>query len=78
MFLILRHFNVIIVFPSAVTYDNDIALIKIAPKDGRGIMIGLYIQPACLPNDSLVYGDDLDCYISGWGKTALGLSILIA
>nr|XP_022319040.1 uncharacterized protein LOC111121867 isoform X2 [Crassostrea virginica] len=55
-----------------VTYDNDIALIKISPKDGRGIMAGVYIQPACLPNENTDYTEDLDCYISGWGKTSLG------
>lgn len=54
------------------TYDNDIALIKISPKDGRGIMAGMYIQPACLPSDSTPYTEDLDCYISGWGETSLG------
>ena len=55
-----------------MNYDNDIALIKISPKDGRGIMAGVYIQPACLPNENTDYTEDLDCYISGWGKTSLG------
>ncbi|XP_065921575.1 uncharacterized protein [Magallana gigas] len=54
------------------TYDNDIALIKITPKDGRGIMAGMYVQPACLPSDNTPYTEDLDCYISGWGATSLG------
>lgn len=57
---------------SVETYDNDIALIKISPKDGRGIMAGMYIQPTCLPSDSTPYTEDLDCYISGWGETSLG------
>lgn len=57
---------------SAKTYDNDIALIKITPKDGRGIMAGMYVQPACLPSDNTPYTEDLDCYISGWGATSLG------
>ncbi|XP_061168027.1 uncharacterized protein LOC133176972 [Saccostrea echinata] len=55
-----------------VTYVNDIALIKITPKDGRGITMGLYVQPVCLPTETTVYDVDLDCYISGWGKTELG------
>ncbi|XP_052689239.1 deleted in malignant brain tumors 1 protein-like isoform X3 [Crassostrea angulata] len=54
------------------TLDNDIALIKITPKDGRGIMAGMYVQPACLPSDNTRYTVDLDCYISGWGATSLG------
>ncbi|KAL3875622.1 hypothetical protein ACJMK2_033554 [Sinanodonta woodiana] len=50
------------------TVDYDIALIKIQPKDGRGIVFNDYVQPACLPESSTEYEAGMNCHISGWGK----------
>ncbi|XP_059142663.1 serine protease 30-like [Physella acuta] len=49
------------------TMENDIALLKILPKDGRGIKFTDYVQPACLPNAETPYTPGEECIISGWG-----------
>ncbi|KAK3588525.1 hypothetical protein CHS0354_014235 [Potamilus streckersoni] len=50
------------------TVDYDIALIKIRPQDGRGIVFNDYVQPACLPESNTEYEAGMKCHISGWGK----------
>ncbi|BFZ24087.1 hypothetical protein BsWGS_27126 [Bradybaena similaris] len=52
---------------SSRTRDNDIALLKVAPVDGHGILFNYYVQPICLPrhNETLSEGSWLT--ISGWG-----------
>ncbi|XP_061168128.1 plasminogen-like [Saccostrea echinata] len=56
------------------TWNNDIALLKVKPKLGRGITMVSSVQPACLPSEATVYSENLDCYISGWGKMENGIS----
>ncbi|XP_061170601.1 neurotrypsin-like [Saccostrea echinata] len=51
------------------TFDNDIALIKIAAKDGDGIKFNQYVQPACLPTETTAYNAGRKCFVSGWGNT---------
>jgi hypothetical protein len=70
------HYSILFFFNSAETTDNDIALIKV--DSTVGIEMGLRIQPACLPNYDLVYRDDLECSISGWGRTKKGLASYFA
>ncbi|KAL3875620.1 hypothetical protein ACJMK2_033552, partial [Sinanodonta woodiana] len=50
--------------------DYDIALIKIQPQDGRGIVFNDYVQPACLPESNTEYEAGMKCHISGWGLTS--------
>ncbi|XP_059149265.1 coagulation factor X-like [Physella acuta] len=55
---------------NVVKIINDIALIKIKPKYGRGFQFNDYIQPACLP-DSDAKPEPHQKYIaSGWGYTS--------
>ncbi|KAK3089728.1 hypothetical protein FSP39_005947 [Pinctada imbricata] len=54
------------------SHDFDIALLKIKAINGRGIRFNNYVQPACLPSDSLTYSPNYDCFISGWGRTGVG------
>ena len=58
------------------TFDYDIALIKIKPKDGGGIKYSDHVQPACLPNPATLYETGKKCHVSGWGKTERGKYIL--
>ncbi|KAK3764839.1 hypothetical protein RRG08_041257 [Elysia crispata] len=51
------------------SFDYDIALIKVKPQNGRGILFNQYVQPACLPSAKTDYKPGLKCSISGWGKT---------
>jgi len=46
---------------------NDIALIKIKPINGRGIVFSDFVQPACLPTGATPHADGTKCLISGWG-----------
>ncbi|XP_033752445.1 deleted in malignant brain tumors 1 protein-like isoform X2 [Pecten maximus] len=55
-----------------VTYNNDIALLKVKAKNGHGIVFNDFIQPACLPTSNTEYTAGKRCHISGWGKTELG------
>merc|ERR1712100_477515 len=52
------------------TINNDIAIIKLL----KPVELGKYIQIACLPDSTedapvTKEGDNIDCYITGWGKT---------
>ncbi|XP_059141806.1 chymotrypsinogen B-like [Physella acuta] len=47
---------------------NDIALIKLKLKNGRGIQFNNYVQPACLPDADTVYNTGQQYTISGWGR----------
>ena len=52
---------------------NDIALLKLKAKpNGRGIIFGNKVIPACLPPENALYGKDLSCSVAGWGTTAHG------
>lgn len=56
--------------PVDASFNNDIALVQIKPKNGEGIQFGTYVQPICLP-PLLTHVDPtrMPCFISGWGKT---------
>ncbi|CAH1794672.1 unnamed protein product [Owenia fusiformis] len=54
-----------------VSHDYDMALIKIKPKFGKGIVFNKYVQPACLPAEDSVPDEDESCLISGWGQTGV-------
>ncbi|KAK4323101.1 hypothetical protein Pmani_006176 [Petrolisthes manimaculis] len=49
--------------------NNDIALLKVEPKNGRGIRFGSRVKPICLPQVRDLYQDLEDCTIIGWGPT---------
>ena len=52
---------------------NDLALIRIKSKpNGRGIIFGDKVIPACLPPENAVYSKDMSCMVAGWGSTAQG------
>ena len=52
---------------------NDIALLKLKAKpNGRGIIFGNKVIPACLPPENALYSKDLSCSVAGWGTTAHG------
>ena len=48
--------------------DYDVALVKVKPQNGRGIVFNQYAQPACLPSAKTDYKPGLKCSISGWGR----------
>ncbi|XP_066957791.1 neurotrypsin-like isoform X2 [Macrobrachium rosenbergii] len=47
--------------------DNDIALIKIERKHGRGIRFGGRVKPICLPKLGETYENLHSCNVTGWG-----------
>uniref|UniRef100_A0A5S6QY80 Neurotrypsin n=1 Tax=Trichuris muris TaxID=70415 RepID=A0A5S6QY80_TRIMR len=53
-------------------YENilkdDIAVIKIKPKNNSGILFSKFVQPICLPDANASYEPGNKCTISGWGK----------
>ncbi|XP_066940146.1 neurotrypsin-like [Macrobrachium rosenbergii] len=49
--------------------DNDVALIKIERKDGRGIRFGPRVKPVCLPSVYDDYAELRKCTVVGWGPT---------
>lgn len=50
------------------TTNNDIILIRLKRKRGRGVMFTNYVRPICLPERN-EFDDDHSCWISGWGNT---------
>ncbi|RUS71801.1 hypothetical protein EGW08_020437 [Elysia chlorotica] len=55
-------------------WDYDIALVRVTPQNGRGIVFNQYVQPACLPQANSAYSPGLNCSISGWGATTTSSS----
>ena len=47
------------------TQNHDIALIRLAEI----ITYSDEISPVCLPRDSDVFPDGMDCTVTGWGET---------
>ncbi|XP_068217395.1 neurotrypsin-like [Palaemon carinicauda] len=47
--------------------DNDVALIKIERKNGRGIRFGPRVKPVCLPSIYDDYSELSKCTVIGWG-----------
>jgi len=56
-------------FGSEVHLNNDIALIRVKAKNGRGIRFGSYVQPLCIPPATVKYIPGTNCSISGWGSS---------
>ncbi|XP_069961476.1 neurotrypsin-like [Cherax quadricarinatus] len=57
-------------FDTTVEFNNDLAVLKVARKNGRGIRFGQSVQPACLPSEEATYNGLTDCSITGWGTTS--------
>ncbi|XP_042873054.1 neurotrypsin-like isoform X2 [Penaeus japonicus] len=57
-------------FDTTVEFNNDIAVLKVARKNGRGIRFGRSVQPVCLPEENARYTALSGCSISGWGTTS--------
>ncbi|XP_068245938.1 neurotrypsin-like isoform X2 [Palaemon carinicauda] len=47
--------------------DNDIALIKIEKRHGKGIRFDGRVKPVCLPKLGETYEHLESCYVTGWG-----------
>jgi hypothetical protein len=52
---------------------NDIAILKIEDRQGRGAIFNDYVQPICIPpNEGWEYrmiSQKTKCLVSGWGST---------
>ncbi|CAL4061058.1 unnamed protein product, partial [Meganyctiphanes norvegica] len=57
-------------FDTNVEFNNDIAILKVSRKNGRGIKFSRSVQPACLPEERASYETLRDCNIAGWGTTS--------
>ncbi|XP_066954752.1 uncharacterized protein [Macrobrachium rosenbergii] len=57
-------------FDTTVEFNNDLAILKVARKNGRGIRFSRSVQPVCLPSESSSYTSLQECSISGWGTTS--------
>ncbi|KAK7071589.1 Neurotrypsin [Halocaridina rubra] len=57
-------------FDTTVEFNNDIAILKVARKNGRGIRFSRSVQPVCLPSEGASYTNLRSCTISGWGTTS--------
>ncbi|XP_077999538.1 plasminogen-like isoform X2 [Glandiceps talaboti] len=51
------------------TTNNDIAVLKLQPKNGRGVLFDNYAMPACLPTSATQFLAEHECWASGWGST---------
>lgn len=49
--------------------SGDIAVIKIKPKSGHGIIFNHYVTPVCLPSLYTPYWNITTAMIGGWGNT---------
>jgi len=57
-------------YQSEGPYSHDLALIKLKRKgDGSAVRFTPEVSPVCLPDHGYRYRDNLNCVISGWGKT---------
>ncbi|XP_076317919.1 neurotrypsin-like isoform X2 [Tachypleus tridentatus] len=57
-------------FNKGTYLNNDIVLIRIKPKNGRGIHFNSHVKPVCLPTYNIHYHPGTKCIISGWGTTS--------
>lgn len=55
-------------YTGSPAFDYDITLIRIAPDAKGYIQFNEAIQPACLPDKTLVTDKKTVCHISGWGS----------
>ncbi|MCL4156835.1 UNVERIFIED_CONTAM: hypothetical protein GTU68_040936, partial [Idotea baltica] len=56
-------------FDTKIEFNNDVALLKLVRRNGRGIRLGGSIQPVCLPSTNADYSRVTNCKITGWGTT---------
>ena len=56
-------------YNASVSWNNDIALLRVKPKQNRGIRFSPYVQPLCLPPVNAPYITDTPCAVYGWGAT---------
>ncbi|XP_073505008.1 serine protease 27-like isoform X2 [Phyllobates terribilis] len=63
----------IIVYPSysKITNTGDIALVRLSSL----VNYTNYIQPVCLPSASVTFPCGMNCWVTGWGDTASGVSL---
>lgn len=52
---------------SATKSGSDIALVKLATLNGKGIVFGDVAQPICMPSSETAYKPGTWCSVSGWG-----------
>jgi hypothetical protein len=52
-----------ILFTVVRTFDYDLALLNIKPKNGEGIKFGYHVQPACVPDQTSSYVDEHKCRV---------------
>ncbi|XP_045582265.2 serine protease 30 isoform X2 [Procambarus clarkii] len=50
-------------------YNNDIAVVKVLPQQGKGFQMSRFVTPACLPSPSTPYVPGTKCRVAGWGLT---------
>ncbi|XP_050720144.1 uncharacterized protein LOC127000445 isoform X2 [Eriocheir sinensis] len=53
--------------------NNDVALLRIKRKNGRGIQFGRNVQPLCLVPSRWTYPSLLNCTVAGWGSLGIAL-----
>ncbi|KAG7177113.1 Neurotrypsin-like 1, partial [Homarus americanus] len=53
--------------------NNDIALLKVEKKNGRGIQFGRFVQPLCMVPSRWKYPPYLNCTVAGWGSLGVTL-----
>ncbi|XP_056392701.1 prostasin-like [Hyla sarda] len=52
---------------------GDIALVRLSSP----VNYTQYIQPVCLPDESVTFPCGMDCWVTGWGDTSIGGEILL-
>lgn len=50
-------------------YTNDMAVVKLQARRGKGIQMSRFVSPVCLPSASTPYTPGTKCQVSGWGLT---------
>jgi len=60
-------------FGYGAEYGNDIAILKIQDRNGRGAKFSEYVQPICIPDhegwEFKMIPPNANCIVSGWGST---------
>lgn len=59
----------------SVNWNNDIALLRVKPKQHRGIRFGAFVQPLCLPPMNALYTPEKSCTVYGWGTNRQNPSV---
>ncbi|KAK7066080.1 Scavenger receptor Cys-rich, partial [Halocaridina rubra] len=53
--------------------NNDVAIMKVKRKRGKGIQFGKFVQPLCLVPPRWTYNPYLNCTVAGWGSLGVTL-----